>query len=186
MSSPTPAHRASPAVRGARSLTVALAGALVFTVAPALSTSLFSSASAEERLLPGRDLVSYTVKRGDTASSLAVKHHAWTRELIAHNKLGSNARLRVGQKITIPVVTSPVPKTRATDKSSSSSETSGPSRATVRKVLDQHTSTTTNQIAAYYQGIGAVRRHGVYTQSRPYVANVLALRNNLRTGWNPA
>jgi hypothetical protein len=41
-------------------------------------------------------------------------------------------------------------------------------------------------IAAYYQGLGAVREHGIYPVTRPYVRNVVALRERLRRGWNPA
>ena len=29
-------------------------------------------------------------------------------------------------------------------------------------------------VAAYYQGLGAVREHGLYGETKPYVANVLA------------
>lgn len=54
------------------------------------------------------------------------------------------------------------------------------------KVLDDNTSTQTNQIAAYYQGLGAVREHGLYGETRAYVANVRAIKKQLERGWRPA
>ncbi len=45
------------------------------------------------------------MKPGDTATGLAVRFHAWTAELMSHNHLDSSGRLRVGQRIEIPVVT---------------------------------------------------------------------------------
>ncbi len=40
-------------------------------------------------------------------------------------------------------------------------------------------------VAGYYQGLGSVRSHGLYHETEHYVANVLAVRNLLRHGWNP-
>jgi soluble lytic murein transglycosylase-like protein len=54
------------------------------------------------------------------------------------------------------------------------------------KLLGNQTSTTRKQIAAYYQGLGAVREHGIYDVSRPYVANVLAIKRRLEAGHSPA
>lgn len=54
------------------------------------------------------------------------------------------------------------------------------------KVLDRSTRTTTSQVAAYYQGLGAVREHGLYTDTRRYVANVKYLKKRLEHGWRPA
>jgi len=53
---------------------------------------------------PGRTLVRYRVHRGDTATGLAVRFHAWTRELLALNHLGRYSRLYVGTRLRIPVV----------------------------------------------------------------------------------
>jgi LysM repeat protein len=41
-------------------------------------------------------------------------------------------------------------------------------------------------VAGYYQGLAGVRRHGMYDDSRRYVANVLALRSQLERGRYPA
>ena len=53
---------------------------------------------------PGRRLVRHTVRPGDTATGLAVRYHAWTRELRALNHLGRQGTLYVGERIRIPVV----------------------------------------------------------------------------------
>src|SRR5687768_1816246 len=66
-----------------------------------------SPAAADHQRLPGdRDLRTYVVRPGDTATGLAVRFHAWTAELVSHNHLGSSGALHVGQRLEIPVVTS--------------------------------------------------------------------------------
>lgn len=60
-------------------------------------------------LPPGRDLRTHLVLPGETATELAVRFHAWTAELVAHNHLGPSATLGVGQRIQVPVVRSAVP-----------------------------------------------------------------------------
>ncbi|HSX67567.1 lytic transglycosylase domain-containing protein [Nocardioides sp.] len=54
------------------------------------------------------------------------------------------------------------------------------------KVLDDNTRTQRHQIAAYYQGLGAVREHGLYRETERYVANVQYLKRRLESGWRPA
>lgn len=234
---------------------LALSGA-VLTVAPA---------SADHERLPGeRDLTTYVVKPGDTATGLATRFHAWTAELISHNHLGRSAALKVGQRLEIPVVTersagSDKPRT-GSGSAHSKALTADPSREWVRVVitrvarrhgvdpqlalavswqeagwqmhhvssagavgamqvlpstarwmegyadrdlrlrklrdnatagvlllgvLHDHTRTRRQQVAAYYQGLGAVQRHGVYDVSRPYVDNVLAIKKRLERGDSP-
>ena len=53
-------------------------------------------------------------------------------------------------------------------------------------VLDDHTRTRRHQVAAYYQGLGAVREHGLYDETRRYVRNVRAIRHRLERGLPPA
>ena len=53
------------------------------------------------------------------------------------------------------------------------------------KVLRGET-TWRRSIAAYYQGLRAVRRHGPYPSARRYTRNVVALYERLGRGWNPA
>lgn len=50
------------------------------------------------------------------------------------------------------------------------------------RVLDSMTSSRSRQIGAYYQGPGAVQRHGLYPETRRYVANVLAIERALERG----
>lgn len=240
------------------------------SLALALTAGIAPPASASDGdLPPGRRITAYVVKPGDTATGLAVRHHAWTDELISHNHLDAAGTLYVGQRIEIPVVVSALPDKKAKPNASprttpttrSTRSAGAPSRAEVRhaivrtartlgvdpelalavswqesgwqmhhvssanaigamqvlpstgewmslytsrplalrdlqdnvtagvmllKVLDDHTSSVERQLAAYYQGLGAVQEHGIYPVSRPYVANVLALKRQLERGWNPA
>ncbi len=99
-------------------LTVTTAGAVLVLGAPVTTTSHrppggsaaedgLALASADPHtwpLHPGRRLVRHTVRPGDTATGLAVRYHAWTRELRSLNHLGRHGTLYVGQRIRIPVV----------------------------------------------------------------------------------
>jgi LysM repeat protein len=42
-----------------------------------------------------------------------------------------------------------------------------------------------NAIAGYYQGLGSVRRHGMFSDTKRYVANVQVLKRKLQQGWDP-
>ncbi|WP_310526977.1 transglycosylase SLT domain-containing protein [Nocardioides sp.] len=218
-------------------------------------------AAAEHEQLPGnRDLTTYIVEPGDTASGLSVRFHAWTAELISHNHLGPAGTLRVGQRLEIPVVTS-----RADDSGGEPGHdhdpTAEPGRERVRTVITRiakhrgvdpqlalavswqeagwqmhhvssagavgamqvlpstarwmesyadrdlrlhslrdnatagvllldvlrdHTRSRRHQVGAYYQGIGAVQRHGLYDETVRYVDNVLAIKKRLERGDPPA
>lgn len=54
------------------------------------------------------------------------------------------------------------------------------------RVLSRHTHRRTHKIAAYYQGLGAVRRHGLYEETKAYVRNVEAIKQRLEAGRPPA
>ena len=54
------------------------------------------------------------------------------------------------------------------------------------RVLSRHTHRRTHKIGAYYQGLGAVREHGLYAETRTYVANVVAIKNRLEDGRPPS
>jgi len=234
--------------------------------------ALTSPASAEDERLPGgRHIKHYTVKSGDTATGLAVRFHAWTDELIAHNHLGPTAGLTVGERIEIPVVTAAVPhqKSRPTQHRSRGRAATNPPRqrvadpprqrvrraivrvsrqqgvdpqlslavswqeagwqmhhvssdgavgamqvlpsttkwmelyvgrdlkghrlrdnvaagVTLLDVLASETVSRARQVGAYYQGLGALRRHGLYDDTRAYVDNVLAIKHRLEAGRPPA
>jgi hypothetical protein len=40
-------------------------------------------------------------------------------------------------------------------------------------------------VAGYYQGLAGVRKYGMYRSTKRYVANVMALKRRLATGWDP-
>lgn len=54
---------------------------------------------------PGRTLKRYTVRRGDTATRIAVRFHAWTDELLAINHKTPSSIWYVGERVTVPIVT---------------------------------------------------------------------------------
>lgn len=80
-----------------------VAGCLLATVAGLLGAGP-AAASTPWPGHPGRHLVTHVVRPGETATGLAVRFHAWTRELIRLNHLGKHGHLYVGQRIRIPVV----------------------------------------------------------------------------------
>lgn len=53
-------------------------------------------------------------------------------------------------------------------------------------VLAGQTGSRRHQVGAYYQGLGALREHGLYDDTRAYVANVLAIARRLEAGRPPA
>jgi len=53
-------------------------------------------------------------------------------------------------------------------------------------VLREHTRSRRHQVGAYYQGLGAVQRHGLYDETVPYVDNVLAIKKRLERGDPPS
>lgn len=69
-------------------------GVLAATFATVLTAA---PAHADHQQVPAdRTLVSYVVQPGDTVFGLAVEHHAWTAEIVAHNHLGRTGALQVG------------------------------------------------------------------------------------------
>ena len=131
---PGPARRMLVARRWLRLATVSLASATavsvlalgspgpVTAVGPVTPGAASAAASPTLRLVsahphrwpghPGRRLVRYRVRPGDTATGLAVRFHAWTRELRSLNHLGSRGTLYVGEHVRVPVVLAAVPHAR--------------------------------------------------------------------------
>lgn len=54
------------------------------------------------------------------------------------------------------------------------------------RVLSHHTRRRTHKIGAYYQGLGAVREHGLYEETKAYVGNVVAIKRRLEAGRSPS
>jgi LysM repeat protein len=87
-----------------------LAGAVAFATAVTLAPTAASATAWPGH--PDRTIVKHQVRPGETATSLAVRYHAWTAELLRLNRLGSNGAIYQGQVIRIPVVVSAVRKAR--------------------------------------------------------------------------
>ena len=122
--------------RATTTVTLTTAGGVLLLGAPVATSGAPSAAPVADAGLslaaadahrwpghPGRKVIRYTVRPGDTATGLAVRFHAWTRELPPLNRLGRHGTLYVGQRIRIPVVvaaartaqhhhTKPKPKTK--------------------------------------------------------------------------
>jgi hypothetical protein len=110
-----------------------LGGALALAV-PAPAAALHAP------LPPGRELRTHVVQPGETATEIAVRHHAWTAELISHNHLGPSATLVAGQRIEVPVVRSAVPDGRRTRRprgAGGAAPTAEPGRTRVHDRIEQ-------------------------------------------------
>lgn len=239
------------------------------SLALGLVTVVAPPAAATDELPPGRTIVEHVAQPGDTATGLATRYRAWTRELIELNDLGPGASIVVGQELRIPVVDavadsgndrSATKRRRGTDDSrarAAGTPPRGEVRATIARtarhhgvdadlalavawqesgwqqdvtspagavgamqvlpgtaewmslyagrdlrprdlqdnatagvlllgVLADQTAGPRRQVAAYYQGLGAVREHGLYEETRPYVRNVRAIRGRLARGLPPS
>jgi transglycosylase-like protein with SLT domain/LysM domain-containing protein len=256
-----------------RLITAGLAGLTMFFLpTPAQAT--------DGDLPPGRRILDHRVQPGETVTGLAVRYHAWTAELIAHNHLGASGGIRVGQHLEIPVVLSALPHHQSAHHHAAQHHSAQPhsaqhhsapqhtqpapappGTATVRRtvartavrhgvdpqlalavswqesgwqmgrrsdagaigamqvlpgtgawmslyegrrlhlhrladnatagvrllrVLGDETGSRRHLVGAYYQGLGAVRSHGLYGETRHYVANVLAIKGRLEAGRPPA
>ncbi|KRF17423.1 hypothetical protein ASG90_09090 [Nocardioides sp. Soil797] len=52
-------------------------------------------------------------------------------------------------------------------------------------LLGDQTSARRHQVGAYYQGLGAVREHGLFDETHAYVRNVMAIKRRLDSGGRP-
>lgn len=245
------------------------------TTAPTeLSTAVTTSAPWPGH--PGRRIVRHVVRRGETATGLATRYHAWTRELLALNHLHRRSTIYVGEHLRIPVVLAAVRRARhhapTVRHVSHVSHVSAHDRrlrahgwrhykmtrtqvralvtrsarahhvptnlalavawqesgwrqplvssagalgvmqvmpdtgrwmedyvgrrlhlrdtfdnvaagVTLLRVLRDNTRHNRYAVGAYYQGLGAVRAHGLFRETRRYVDSVVAIKHNLhRTG----
>lgn len=242
-------------------------------VAPVLTVLDAGAAQARGHPWPGhpdRALVGHVVRPGETATGLATRYHAWTRELVALNHLDRAGTLHVGEHIRIPVVLSALPRHRKPAAAPAPAPAPAPVRpttvshrgwhhwrmsrdevrqaiareavrhgvpvrlaqavgwqesgwyqpvrspagalgvmqvlpptglwmslyagrpldlrdtydnitagVTLLRVLLAETGSTRRAVGAYYQGLGAVQRHGLYPSTKQYVRNVLAMRDRL-------
>lgn len=54
------------------------------------------------------------------------------------------------------------------------------------RFLGDNTGSSKHQIAAYYQGLGAVREHGLYDETKPYVKSIRVIKRRLESGRPPS
>jgi hypothetical protein len=279
-------------VRRPLSLLLPALVAAAVTAGLVLASAPMASASTSWPGHPGRRLVAYVVRPGDTATGLSVRYHAWTDEFVHLN----GSHLVVGERVRIPVVLAAVRRARAHHPAHHPAPHPGGhpashparagtlaattptatrhDRAMVRRgwrhwtmtrdqvrravlrmaaahhvpgrlalaiawqesgwqqdrlsnagaigvmqvlpstgrwmsdyvgrrlnlrgtfdnvhagvsllsVLGPQARTTRRTIGAYYQGLGAVQKHGLYPDTKRYVASVLAIERNLARGHAP-
>lgn len=116
----------------ANSLAGLLAGLLLvglLTVPVAANAATERGTDRHPPTQPGRTLVHYRVRPGDTATAIATRFHAWTAELLRVNHRGPGAVWRVGERVLVPVVTA---RARPGRTSSTQDQTSRASKSAVR------------------------------------------------------
>ncbi len=111
---------------------------------------------------PDRRIRHYTAHRGDTATGLAVRFHAWTDELLRLNHLTMRSRLHVGQHLRIPVVVSAARRARrqaARHRPSGHHSTrhAAPHRAHKQQHSHQHRAAQHRTAHSHWRGIHATR-----------------------------
>jgi LysM repeat protein len=87
-------------IRVGQKLTIPVKGTTVSSSGGSGGASA-SGGSTESPATP--TTITHTVVKGDTVWGLSIKYKTSTGAIIKANNLGSNALIRVGQKLTIPV-----------------------------------------------------------------------------------
>lgn len=86
------------------------------------STTKASSASTAKPVAKDGETL-YVVKKGDSLSVIAQRHHVKLADLVAANKIDQNGILRIGQTLVIPAAGSKAASTSTTAKSSATAST---------------------------------------------------------------
>ncbi|GGF38104.1 hypothetical protein GCM10011519_09610 [Marmoricola endophyticus] len=120
---------------------IRLLGTLTITVLIALGGTLLTASSAQAKAKPwpghpDRHLVDYRVRPGDTAAGIATRFHAWTAELRRVNHKTTTSTWFVGERVTVPVVTSRAGGKRASTTSAQPKRTEV--RRAVIRAADRH------------------------------------------------
>src|SRR5690625_3024600 len=105
------------------------------------SASKTSSSKATTSSKKSVKSATYTVKSGDTVSHIALRTGTSVQAIIKENKLGSNALIRVGQKLTIPGA-------QSSSSASKTSNTSAPKKETKKVVYTVKSGDTLSHIAS--------------------------------------
>src|SRR5690625_5120516 len=74
----------------------------VLRIGGASTTTASTSSNGGSGSSSNADSTTHTVRAGDTVWSLARKHNTSVNAIISANNLGSNAMIRIGQRLTIP------------------------------------------------------------------------------------
>jgi LysM repeat protein len=125
---------------------------------------------------PGRRIVRHTVRPGDTATGLAVRYHAWTRELRALNHLGRHGTLYVGERIRIPVVVAAARKAHRHTAAKPRSTSAKSPRKPVHRVTHPWRLADVSQAKVRRVVVKIARKHGV----DPHLALAVAWQES---GW---
>ena len=106
------------------------------------STTKASSASTAKPVAKDGETL-YVVKKGDSLSVIAQRHHVKLADLVAANKIDQNAILRIGQTLVIPAAGSKAASASTTTKSSATASTAKTDTKTDTKAASTASATTT-------------------------------------------
>jgi len=116
------------------------------TTKPATTTTKPASSTAKAQPVAKDGETLYVVKKGDSLSVIAQRHHVKLADLVAANKLDPNAILRIGQTLVIPAAgkTTTASSTTTTKPATTTAAntTTKPATATTTKTEPAATTTT--------------------------------------------
>src|SRR5690625_1725197 len=133
----------------------------VLRIGGASTTTASTSSNGGSGSSSNADSTTHTVRAGDTVWSLARKHNTSVSAIISANSLGSNAMIRIGQRLTIPGSNSSGGSSSSSGSSNSGSATShGGSAAAPDTDLSVGSGTDVSVIAAGACGSSAYSSSG--------------------------
>ena len=106
------------------------------------STTKASSASTAKPVAKDGETL-YVVKKGDSLSVIAQRHHVKLADLVAANKIDQNAILRIGQTLVIPAAGSKAASTSTAKSSTTASTATKTDSKTDTKAASTSAATTT-------------------------------------------
>ena len=128
------------------------------TKASTSSTTKSSSASTAKPVAKDGETL-YVVKKGDSLSVIAQRHHVKLADLVAANKIDQNAILRIGQTLVIPAAGSKAASS-TTAKSSATASTAKTDSKTDTKPAGTSAATTTKTEPAKTQPAATTTQKG--------------------------
>ena len=148
------------------------------TTKPASTTTKPASSASTAKPVAKDGETLYVVKKGDSLSVIAQRHHVKLADLVAANKIDQNGILRIGQTLVIPAAGSKAAASSTTTKSTTNTATTTKPATTTTPKTDPAASTTTKpatttQPAKGGEGTGGVvepiggSSAGVTTTTKP-------------------